>query len=128
MSESSDHTRSLVETLAMRERHRDWYLRNRDPIAADRMLWRAHAFRQLVHLLPGQSILELGCGEGAFTRQLLYVSRGENPITAVTFQSEAPRSLESSSVTQLFAPSLPGPLAGRQFDLIVGMDLLDQRT
>jgi dolichol-phosphate mannosyltransferase len=128
MSESSDHTRSLVETLAMRERHRDWYLRNRDPIAADRMRWRAHAFRQLVHLLPGQSILELGCGEGAFTRQLLYVSRGENPITAVTFQAGAPPSVNEERVSVVALSSLPGPLAGRQFDLIVGMDLLDRRT
>ncbi|HMA02190.1 MAG TPA: glycosyltransferase [Gemmatimonadaceae bacterium] len=128
MSESSDHTRSLVETLAMRERHRDWYLRNRDPIAADRMLWRAHAFRQLVHLLPGQSILELGCGEGAFTRQLLYVSRGENPITAVTFQPGAPPSQDEGRVSVIALASLPGPLAGRNFDLIVGMDLLDRRT
>jgi dolichol-phosphate mannosyltransferase len=128
MSESSDHTRSLVETLAMRERHRDWYLRNRDPIAADRMRWRAHAFRQLVHLLPGQSILELGCGEGAFTRQLLYVSRGENPITAVTFQEETLPSVDEERVSVVALSSLPGPLAGRQFDLIVGMDLLDRRT
>jgi dolichol-phosphate mannosyltransferase len=128
MREPSVVNRSLVETLAMRERHRDWYLRNRDPIASDRMRWRAHAFRQLVHLLPGQRILELGCGEGAFTRELLFVSRGENPITAVTFQPDAGHSLESASVTQLAATSLPGPLADQQFDLIVGMDLLDQRT
>jgi dolichol-phosphate mannosyltransferase len=119
---------SLVDTLAMRERHRDWYLRNRDPIASDRLRWRAHAFRQLVHLLPGQSILELGCGEGAFTRQLLYVSRGENPITAVTFQSDATRPSDDVPVSVFVASSLPGPLAGRQFDLIVGMDLLDRRT
>jgi dolichol-phosphate mannosyltransferase len=128
MREPSDSTSSLVETLAMRERHRDWYLRNRDPIAADRMRWRAHAFRQLVHLLPGQRILELGCGEGTFTRQLLFVSRGENPITAVTFQPDAVHSLESSPVTRIAVSSLPGPLAGNQFDLIVGMDLLDRRT
>jgi dolichol-phosphate mannosyltransferase len=128
MREASVSNRPLVETLAMRERHRDWYLRNRDPIATDRMRWRAHAFRQLVHLLPGQSILELGCGEGAFTRQLLFVSRGENPITAVTFQPEVTHLLEALSVTHVAASSLPGPLAGRQFDLIVGMDLLDQRT
>jgi dolichol-phosphate mannosyltransferase len=128
MREASDPNRSLVETLAMRERHRDSYLRNRDPIATDRMRWRAHAFRQLVHLLPGQSILELGCGEGAFTRQLLFVSRGENPITAVTFQSEAALAIHDVPVSRIAASSLPGPLAGREFDLIVGMDLLDRRT
>jgi SAM-dependent methyltransferase len=119
---------TLVESLAMRERHRDWYLRHRDPIAADRMRWRAHAFRQLVHLLPERSILELGCGEGAFTRQLVYVSRGENPITAVSFQPDGAASNEHPSVERLTAGSLPGPLAGRQFDFIVGMDLLDSRT
>jgi dolichol-phosphate mannosyltransferase len=119
---------SLVDTLAMRERHRDWYLRNRDPIASDRMRWRAHAVRQLVHLLPGQSILELGCGEGAFTRQLLYVSRGENPITAVTFQSGATPQSHDAAVSAIVVSSLPGPLAGRHFDIIVGMDLLDRRT
>ncbi len=118
----------MIDTLAMRERHRDWYLRNRDPIGADRMRWRAHAFRQLVHLLPGQTILEMGRGEGTFTRQLVYVSRGENPITAVTFDSSAPRSIYNASVTPIVATSLPGPLEGKRFDLIVGMDLLDSRT
>jgi dolichol-phosphate mannosyltransferase len=119
---------SLGETLAMREEHRDWYLRHRDPIAEDRMRWRAQAFRQLVHLLPGQSILELGCGEGALTRQLLYVSRGENPITAVTFQSGSAQSADDSPVTTVDASSFPGPIAGQRFDLIIGMDLLDNRT
>jgi SAM-dependent methyltransferase len=114
--------------LAMREAHRDWYLRHRDPIAEDRMRWRAHTFRQLVHLLPGQSILELGCGEGALTRQLLYVSRGENPITAVTFQSGLTRAPHDSPVTVVDASSFPGPIGGQRFDLIIGMDLLDSRT
>jgi len=121
-------TSLLVDTLAMRERHRDWYLRHRDPIGADRMRWRANAFRQLVHLLPGQSILELGSGEGAFTRQLVYVSRRENPITAVTFASDTALSTAEPSVTHVVATSLPGPLGGRRFDLIVGMDLLDSRA
>ena len=80
---------SLLSTLAIRERFRDEYWRNRDPIADDRLLWRAQTFRHTVHLLPGQTILELGCGELRFTRALLRVSRGENPITAVTFQNSA---------------------------------------
>jgi phospholipid N-methyltransferase len=38
--------------------------------------------------MPNQTILELGCGQGLFTRQLFRVSRGENPITAVTFDAD----------------------------------------
>src|SRR5260370_42274962 len=75
--------------LAVRDRYRDDYRRKHDPIAADRLLWRAQAFRHTVHLLPGETILELGSGNGLFTHALLRVSRGENPITAVTFQKGA---------------------------------------
>jgi SAM-dependent methyltransferase len=117
------------EILAARERYRDAYLRQRDPIADDRMLWRAQTFRHLVHLLPGQTILELGCGEGAFTRRLAQVSRGENPITAVTFESggAGPQGLPSG-VECLQASSLPGPLGDRRFDFVAALDLLDQRN
>ena len=83
---------ALISTLALRERYRDTYWRKHDPIADDRLLWRAQTFRHTVHLLPGQTILELGCGELRLTRALLRVSRGENPITAVTFQNSAPDS------------------------------------
>ena len=55
------------------------------PILEDRLLWRAQTFRHMVHLLPGQTILEIGCGQGMFTSKLHRVSRGENAITAVTF-------------------------------------------
>lgn len=120
---------SFVETLALRERYRDDYIRNRDPIADDRMLWRAQTFRHLTHLLPGQTILELGCGQGVLTRQLLYVSHGKNPITAVTFTPGAKRPVDlPQQVEFLAAPSLPGPLTGRHFDFIVAMDLLDHRN
>lgn len=120
---------TLVETLAMRERLRDTYRRRRDPIAEDRCLWRAQSFRHMVHLLPGQSVLELGCGEGGFTRQLLSVSRGQNPITAVTF--DAPISFPAElagAVEHLVARELPGPLDGRRFDFVIGLDLLDERN
>ena len=117
----------LVATLALRERLRDAYRRRRDPIADDRLLWRAQSLRQLVHLLPGQTILELGSGDGRFTRQLRALTRGENPITSVTFRGttpgRAPRAREP-----LVARDLPGPLAGRRFDCIVALDLLDARN
>jgi len=89
------------------------------------MLWRAQTFRHLVRLLPAQTILELGCGEGIFTRQLLHVSRGRNAITAATFTAGARTAEDDSlSVEFLTASSLPGPLEGRRFDFVVAMDLL----
>jgi len=118
---------SLVSTLALREQYRDGYWRKNDPIVDDRLLWRAQTFRHTVHLLPGQTILELGCGELRLTQALLHVSRGENPITAVTFQSSAPDSAGIDGEVELLRLSeLPGPLAGRRFDCIVAMDLLDR--
>lgn len=118
-----------AKVLGLRERYRDQYWEKRDPIYADRLLWRAQSFRHLTHLLPGQSILELGCGKGLFTRCLLQVSRGENPITSVTFNlnqsgfNDFPKSVES-----IYANAIPGSLANRKFDFVVAMDLLDRRN
>jgi SAM-dependent methyltransferase len=118
---------SLYSTLAVRERYRDEYWRKRDPIADDRLLWRAQTFRHTVHLLPGQTILELGCGEGLFTHALLQVSRGENRITTLTFQepSRVPSDIRAE-VEFLATSDLPRSLAGRHFDYVVAMDLLDR--
>jgi dolichol-phosphate mannosyltransferase len=118
-----------AKLLGIREQYRDQYWQKRDPIYADRLLWRSQSFRHLTHLLPGQAILELGCGKGLFTQQLLQVSRGENSITAVTFNSSQarpeslPKSVEFIDIT-----SVPHALTGRKFDFVVAMDLLDQRN
>ena len=118
---------AFAATLAQRERLRDAYRARRDPIAADRLLWRAQSFRQLTHPLPGETILELGCGDGAFTRRLAALTRGENPITAVTFTGRTPDA-PVDAVTWLAADDLPGALAGRRFDHVVALDLLDARN
>ena len=118
---------SFYSTLAVRERYRDEYWRKRDPIAEDRLLWRAQTFRHTVHLLPGQTILELGCGEGLFTHALLQLSPGENRITTVTFQEPARVPSDIRTEVELLATSdLPSSLAGRHFDYVVAMDLLDR--
>lgn len=115
-----------IELLGIREQYRDHYWLKRDPIYNDRLLWRAQSFRHLVHLLPGQTILELGCGRGLFTRQLAQVSRGENPITAVTFNPAGYRPEDlPSSVNFVNTAIQPEELGGQQFDFIVAMDLLD---
>ncbi len=117
----------LVSTLRMREVYRDHYWRTRDPIAGDRLLWRAQTFRHTVHLLPGDTILELGSGEGRFTRILSKVTRGENPITAVRFQSAGGDTPVEAlpNVERLEVAALPGVLANRRFDCVIAMDMLD---
>jgi len=41
--------REYIEQLSYREKYRDDYLLNRDPIYRDRLFWRAQTFRHLVH-------------------------------------------------------------------------------
>lgn len=126
---SPEPASSFITNLALRERYRDDYWRERDPIADDRLLWRAQAFRHTVHLLPGQTVLELGCGELRLTEKLLRVSHGENPITVATFQEQVPENSGFGSIIErVRLPELPGPLSGRQFDCIIAMDLLDRDT
>lgn len=120
--------RRANETLALRERYRDAYLKQRDPIHEDRLLWRAQSFRHLVHLLPGQSILELGAGIGLFTRQLLQVTRGENPVTAVTFGTDRAVLEGLSAQLEIVTGGDLSELEGREFDFVVAMDLLDRNN
>ncbi len=118
---------SLQSAIALREQYRDNYSRKHDPIAQDRLLWRSQTFRHTVHLLPGETILELGCGEGWFTRALLETSRGENPITVVSFQQplQLPSDLQTK-VEVLSIAELLGPQFDRRFDCVVAIDILDR--
>ena len=128
-SATREISKSLTSNLAVREAYRDEYWRKHDPIIEDRLLWRAQTFRHTVHLLPRQTILELGCGELRLTRALLRVSRNENRITAATFQvSRAVPSEVLPDVEFIQLQDFPGALAGRKFDYIIAMDLLDRTT
>lgn len=118
---------SFHSVLLRRERFRDWYLLNKDPIHSDRLMWQASGFRHLVHLLPGETILELGAGEGYLTKSLFQASKGRNPITAVRFDAEkSPFQIDDKMVESLCLDTLPGDLKGRKFTYVVGLDILDR--
>jgi dolichol-phosphate mannosyltransferase len=120
---------SMIETLRIREDVRSAYSKHNDPIFGERMLWRAHSFRHLMHVLPGQTILELGYGDGTFTGQLVATTRNECAITAVTFNSSGARPANlPQGVEFVTLSSMPGQLMGRTFDFIVAHDLLDRRS
>ena len=120
---------AFIRTLDLRERYRDEYRRNRDPIADDRLLWRAQGFRHKVHLLPNQTILELGCGQGHFARQLVRCIPWRESDHVRDLQCvRRPAGRLAAPCGNCAASSLLGTLQGRRFDFIVAMDLLDKRN
>jgi dolichol-phosphate mannosyltransferase len=117
-----------MRALSERERVSDDYWREKDSIRAYRLRWRAQTIRNMLHIVPGETILELGCGSGGLTAELVKVTRGECPITAVTFNEKFAKKAsfrKKSPVEWLQLSDLSGALAGRRFDHVVGVNLLD---
>jgi SAM-dependent methyltransferase len=120
-----------IDSIAVREAATDRYWSRTDPINELRIWWRAQTFRHIFHVLPGESILELGCGSGKFTKALFRVTRGECPITTVTFRSSGvSEDLKSlgQMVDVLAVSDFPGELSGRTFDYVVASNLLDLKN
>jgi dolichol-phosphate mannosyltransferase len=114
-----------IDGLARRENYAADYRARRDPIAAERLIWQAHIFRHLVHLLPGETILEIGSGDGAFTRALVDMTRGRNPLLAATATGQP---ISVPNVETIAIDSLPGPIAGRRFHYVVAQNVLGRNT
>jgi dolichol-phosphate mannosyltransferase len=112
-----------IDVLARRESHAAEYRMRRDPIAAERLLWQAQIFRHLVHLLPGETILEIGSGDGGFTKALLAMTRGRNPLVTATATQQA---CVVPNVEAFAIDGLPGPIEGRRFHYVVAQNVLDR--
>src|SRR5215472_13767819 len=79
---------SIERNLWDMEQHREAYWLRHPGTSQLKLRWRAIAVRHCLHVLPGESILELGAGSGLWTQHLTEVLRGENPITAAVFDPE----------------------------------------
>jgi dolichol-phosphate mannosyltransferase len=116
--------------IVSREQASDRYWSRVDTISETRLLWRAQTVRHMFHLLPGESILVLSCGSGTIVPALAEVTRGQCPITAVTFDPTTDfAALENAfpQVEKVRLSGFPGELAGRQFDYVVAINVLEAK-
>ena len=119
---------TLEENLKSMERGREAYWRRYQKTSPLKLRWRAQTVRQCFHVLPGESILELGAGSGLWTEHLSIVLRGENPITATVFNDEYAHSPKKIANVQ-FAKidNLFEDLPAESFDYVVGTAILCHR-
>jgi len=118
----------LTDILAERERSRLAYWEKIDYFLPLRLNWRAQIARNLFHLLPGESLLELGCGDARWTQKISAANHHTNPICAATFDPECHEKLKHQNLPANVEPalldSLPGALKDRKFDYVVAWHML----
>jgi len=121
---------ALEDNLRAMERSREAYWRRYPDTSPVKLRWRALTVRHCFHVLPGESILELGAGSGLWTGYLTGTLRGENPITAAVFNRDladeaAARRLPNTRVLHVDRLS---DLPAERFDYVVGTAILCHRA
>jgi len=124
---------TLAVQLSKQEKNKTIYWNKFDPFIDLRVEWRASMMRHLFHILPGQKILEIGTGNGKFTRALNAVTRGECEITTIVFspeyQNEITETLKGyNNIKVVHLYSFPGLLKGEKFDYVVAHNMLENET
>jgi dolichol-phosphate mannosyltransferase len=115
----------LERNLLEMERCRELYWLRQSQIAPFKLRWRASTVRHSFHVLPGETILELGAGSGLWTEHLSNVLRGQNPITAAIFNDEfvdSHRDVKNATFVKIH--DLANDLPAESFDYIVGTAIL----
>jgi SAM-dependent methyltransferase len=125
--EEAGSTMSLVENLKEMELTRERYWLRHPSTSPVKLHWRAVTVRHCFHVLPGESVLEIGAGSGLWTGHLASVLRGENPLTAAVFNADlaeraAAHELPSTEVT--LVGDLAADLPAGAFDYVVGTAIL----
>ncbi len=106
------------------ERSREAYWLRYPATSPLKLRWRALTVRHSFHVLPGESILELGAGGGLWTNHLDSVLRGENPITAAVFNRDLIPESHSRNVCFRLVEDLARDLPPESFDYVVGTAIL----
>jgi dolichol-phosphate mannosyltransferase len=118
---------SLQQNLVEMERHREAYWLRYPGTSELKLRWRAVTVRHCFHVLPGESILEIGAGSGLWTKHLAAVVRGESPITAAVFSEdylEAGAGKHLPNTKFVLIRDLLNDLPEESFDYIVGTAIL----
>lgn len=118
---------SLEQNLRDMERSRETYWLRYPSTSPVKLRWRALTVRHCFHVLPGETILELGAGSGLWTEPLAVVLNGENPITAAVFNSEFAKiaCLKKIPNTKfIHVTDLAADLPVESFDYVVGTAIL----
>jgi dolichol-phosphate mannosyltransferase len=118
---------SLAENLHEMECTREAYWLRHPQTSPVKLRGRAATVRHSFHVLPGQSILEIGAGSGLWTEHLAAMFRGENDITAAVFNEDLAarareRRLPRTEVVHV--RDLAEDLPSESFDYIVGTAIL----
>jgi dolichol-phosphate mannosyltransferase len=118
---------SVESNLTEMERGREAYWLRYPATSPLKLKWRAIAVRHCFHVLPGETVLELGAGSGLWTAHLTDVFRGRNRITAAVFNddlSQSAREKKLPNVDVVQVRDLASQFAPGSFDYIVGTAIL----
>src|SRR5689334_8344844 len=117
---------SLEHNLREMERSREAYWLRFPATSPVKLRWRALTVRHCFHVLPGESVLELGAGSGLWTEHLVDALRGENPVTAAVFNRDLAVQAERRALpnTRVVHVSDLAELPAESFDYVVGTAIL----
>jgi dolichol-phosphate mannosyltransferase len=109
------------------ERGREAYWLRYPATSPLKLRWRAIAVRHCFHVLPGETVLEIGAGSGLWTEHLAAALKGRNRITAAVFNDDLAQAAEQKKlpdVDVVLVKDLASQFAPGSFDYIVGTAVL----
>jgi glycosyltransferase involved in cell wall biosynthesis/ubiquinone/menaquinone biosynthesis C-methylase UbiE len=118
---------SIENNLATMEESREAYWLKYPSTAPIKLRWRAVTVRHCFHVLPGETLLELGAGSGLWTAHLLEVLSGRNAIVGAVFNSdlvEKANQKELINAKFVLIHDLLQDLPEEAFDYVVGNSIL----